>query len=377
MNKNAFLLLCAVFIAVFGCVDPLSMKITTRKEILIIEGDINDFDSVQVITITKNLPSSFNIRFAPVPDATVEVIENGNIKYLCVEGTPGKYILPAGFKGKVNATYQLSVRLSEGKSYLSTAEVLNPVPEITNLFARVQLGGVEKNGTKVDGHHIYLNTRDTPDHDDFYAWEWKSYERQYYCYTCEGGLYNRTPLPEGSCTTVAALQRQGTIYDYACEGQCWDIYRSEQINIMSDRFSNGGEIKNRLIAQIPYYHDIGTLVEITQRAVTPLAFGYLDMVADQSQNSGSLADTPPAALVGNIRNTEDRYESVGGFFMVGGVRRKLFWLDRKDLEGTGARAIGLLGRTPTMEPPNMLRPPQAFCVDSFRRTPRKPDGWID
>lgn len=376
MKKNALVLL-SVFLFAVSCVDPFNLKITTRKEILIIEGNVNDTDSIQTIVIKKNVPSTSNIKYIGVPSAIVEVIENGSTKYLCKEGTDGVYTLPAGFRGKVNSEYQLRVKLAEGKEYLSTKEKLNPVPEITRVFSRFMAKGILKGGKMVDGHAIYLDTRDLAGSDNFYAWESRVYEKQTICRTCEGGRYNSSPEPYGSCTANASLQQLGIIYDYNCNGNCWEIFNTESVNIMSDRFGNGGEINNRKIRDVPYYQDMGALVEVTQRSVTQLAFGYLDMVADQTQNTGSLADTPPAALVGNMRNTTDEYENVGGFFMVGSVRKKRFWLDRKDVPVNDTRVLHLLGRPTNLEPPNGMIPKTAFCLESFTRTAVKPKGWVD
>jgi hypothetical protein len=145
---------------------------------------------------------------------------------------------------------------------------------------------------------------------------------------------------------------------------------------MSDVYSNGNEIKNRLIGKIPYFQTNGFLIEVTQQNVSPSAFRYLKILASQSQTNGTLADAPPAALIGNITNINDKYESVGGYFRVGNAKTKRLWVNRTD--AIGFTPLGFYnGRLVSTEPasPDGSRPPMASCVKSETRTPVMPEGW--
>jgi hypothetical protein len=56
------------------------------------------------------------------------------------------------------------------------------------------------------------------------------------------------------------------------------------------------------------------LIEIKQQSVSPSAYQYLKLLAEQVQNNGSLVDTPPAALIANIKNILNPKEIIAGFF---------------------------------------------------------------
>ncbi|HEV7350881.1 hypothetical protein [Telluribacter sp.] len=125
------------------------------------------------------------------------------------------------------------------------------------------------------------------------------------------------------------------------------------------------------------------------------------MVETQTQNSGNLADTPPTAPIGNIRNAANSKEIVVGFFSTSTVSELRYWLDRKDVIGLPIGAydengeilnwdeelfFALIGRRPTPEPtpPNMPaisiyggppRVPTAICEYINSSTPFKPEGW--
>jgi hypothetical protein len=108
------------------------------------------------------------------------------------------------------------------------------------------------------------------------------------------------------------------------------MFFSQELNVFTDVYTNGNSINNRLIAKIPFYNSSGALIEIKQQSVSPNAYQYLKLLAEQVQNNESLVDTPPAALIGNIKNVTNPKEIVAGFFMVTGVRYIKYWIDRKD-----------------------------------------------
>ena len=48
--------MAAVGLVVFACVEPYDLNFGSQKEILFIEADINDYDSLQYVIIKKNIP---------------------------------------------------------------------------------------------------------------------------------------------------------------------------------------------------------------------------------------------------------------------------------------------------------------------------------
>lgn len=117
------------------------------------------------------------------------------------------------------------------------------------------------------------------------------------------------------------------------------------------------------------------MIEIKQQNVSPASFQYLKTLANQSQNNGTLADSPPAALIGNLKNIKNSSETVGGYFMVGDAVIKNIWIDRTDTKGS--KPVYLIGRPAIYEPasPDGSRPPLAPCIKTYTRTPLKPEGW--
>lgn len=374
-----FVLILVFF--VFSCVEEVDLTLKTNKSIVIVDATLNDQNVQQFISLKQSIPSEYNITFLSIKNAKVTLIEDDKNIITAVESTEGKYLFPQDFKAKVMSSYRLKFTLSNGNSYSSSNEILREVPEIDKVYYKYEPEGFEFQKVKRPAHALYLDTKDSKDLGDFYYWSWKLFEKQDFCISCDGGMYYKNPAPLGRCIDDNRLKRAGITYDYSCDSPCWEIKYSQDINVMSDIYSNGNPIIGRSLGKIPFYQEKGCLIEIKQQSVSPGGYKYLKLLVEQSQNLGSLADTPPGALIGNIKNDKDPYESVGGYFFVSGSKTKLFWLDRKEPISEKLRPIGLLnGRQFSMEPSgqaDLTRPPLAPCVISNSRTSIKPTGWIN
>ncbi len=382
MKKVFYLFFLSVFIWMVSCVEPVEFLAGNKKSILIVDGIISDRDIQQAIFLRRAYVSSNTNVFKAVTGAAVEVTENGSATYKCVEKTEGEYLLPVNFRGRIGNSYQLKIKLSTGEAYESDAQSIRPVPEIDSVYSKYAPLGVDWKGIKVDGDIVYLDTKDFPGTDDYFSWSWKLFERQDYCMTCNGGMYHTEAPYNGRCVDYPQLQRQGTIYDYFCVGNCWEIFYSNQTNVMSDIYSSGQKIQARNIAQIPYFQRHGSVLEVYQQSISPEAYRFFKLLVEQTQKTGTLIDTPPAPLIGNVKSVSDPYEGVGGYFLVSGYKVRQFWLDREEAGRMNARAIGLFeGRMANPEPvnpnPPPVRPPALPCIASKNRTPDRPPGWID
>jgi hypothetical protein len=378
MNYRIKILFVAIGLVVFACVEPYDLNFGSQKEILFIEADLNDYDSLQYVSIKKNIPEPNNIVYRDIETATVELIENKTTSIPCTYSKQGRYQLPRGFRIKVGVPYQLKLRV-EGYSYESTLETANKVTSINNIYSRFKEKGINYRSKDLDGHEIYIDSDDSQLKGENYLWQWRLFEKQNYCATCDGGRYFTSPAPLGRCVDDANLKRRGVIYDYQCSSECWEVFYNEDVNVMSDIYSNGQTIKGRLIAKVPFFQFRSSIIEIQQYSISKSAFAYLSLLVNQTQRNGTLADTPPAGLVGNISNIENKTEAVGGIFMVSSKTTKSFVIDRKE-NSPNISAFGLFnGRAVSPEPSgnDTTRPPAAPCVESNNRTKIKPLGWID
>ncbi len=366
-----------------ACVETYDASAPQTANLLVVEGTLTDLPEIQTVRLSRTRVINGRSGTLPVEGARVEVRVNDaptTVVFRESKTEKGVYEGPDGFRGQTGSRYQLRLTLPEGARYESGVETMQAVSKIEKVYDRFDpqaIANVEKTRF-TPANLIYVDTQDPPGQRNFYQWTWTLWEQQQWCAFCQGGLYY---LSNDALSGVCQPSRQllaSNLFDYNCLYACWEILFSNEVNIFSDQYTNVRPITGRLAAKIPFYQKLPALVEIQQRSLTPEAYRYFKLLADQTQNTGGLADTPPAPLVGNVRNLADDRENVVGYFTASGTSAVRYWLNR---ENTTGNWIGLFealnGRTPNPEPPSgpPPRPPSAVCVPGPNRTPVKPEGW--
>ncbi|GAB3948472.1 hypothetical protein GCM10028805_22950 [Spirosoma harenae] len=434
-SRGGILFILAVFAS--GCVDLDDTLLRGTIDVIVVDGGVTNLAEPQFIRLNRSKSDPLTGRFGsrPITKATVEVIVDSSQAIPCHETVDGTYQLPSDFKGQIGHAYQLRFTLTDGTRYISNQQILFPVSPIESVSARFNSRSLYPplSGFYTAGHDMFITFKDDPQTCNYYRWEWNLWEKQEWCRSCYLGVYSiygvtamliyngypagniyiytsdnktlledcyyeLTPPPYSLRSPVPEYR-----YDYTCRTQCWEIIHSSAINIFEDQYSNGGLLSGIKVASIPFYDHAPGLVEIRQSSLTPDAYRYTKLFQQQTQNSGGLADTPPTALIGNIRNEVNQQEAVVGYFTASAVATIRYWLDRKDASGVslggtdpagysslpGAELYYALNRRqPTPEPsfpeaPQLYlfnsppRPPTAICVESETRTPYKPAGWRD
>lgn len=375
----------SIGLCLLTCVDPIDAPINSSLDVLVVEATITDRAETQLIRLSRSKADLYTGRpgYVPVAKANVQVIVDSSQVVVAQETIDGRYQLPADFKGQIGHHYQLKFTLSDGSQYASTPEQLQPVApigQIRALFNPTSLSTTERlNNLYRAAHDFYVDFTDPADQTNYYRWEWIDWERQAWCRSCNGGLYQVTDdtgkLIE-DCVNEAYTYPH---YDYNCRTACWEIIYSNDLVLLSDQFVNGNQIKSFRIGRIPLYSKDHCLVEIRQTSLTKTAYHYFAQLSEQTKQAGSVAGSQPALLVGNIHNLSKPNEPIVGYFTVAGVASVRYWLTRSDATGVAPGLFQALNGTDPINEPSVrrYRPPLAVCVSSDTRTPYKPDGWQD
>jgi hypothetical protein len=379
-----------IFVAI-SCIDPFDLKYDLNKPVFSIDAQLSNLDQ-QVIQLTESINEKGTISpvITPIKGAKVEVIINDSERVIFKENQidPGLYFGPANFRAEPNKSYQIEITRANGVKYQSSRQKMPKIKSPENSILNVmQIEEIKDKSislyrnTTVGFHNIYLDFKDQPGKGDNYSWTWTLFEENPICKTCDfQKKYVPFPFP-GTCTRETVWKE---FFDYFCDSRCWKIYRSTTLNIFNDEFSDGNIVKNRFIAQIPYYqYNFGALIEIIQNFETDDTYFYKKIITDQNDKSGGLADTPPASFFSNIKPLVPSEELIAGHFNVCYQTKTSFWLKRKYFLDRGVEAIGLLdGRLINKEKAEPLEnpafdPPTAPCLESYISTKNKPKDWVE
>ncbi|MES2518119.1 MAG: DUF4249 domain-containing protein [Bacteroidota bacterium] len=376
-SLNLVPLLVFLFFSCFSltsCIDAYDVDFSKSNQVLVVEGFLTD-DALSPDTIKIQYSNYQNGLLITVPvvsaKATVVNLTSGQEIKLIEYGT-GRFLPPQDFKAKTNEKYLLKFSLPNGQQYESSPETLTLTPPILNVYEKFNTKSrVSDNGKDaLSASEVFVDFQDIPNQKNYYLWRYIDYEKLQHCTTCQNTMFD---YAKQSCVLKTNNLREA-YYDYGCEGDCYAIVKGTQVNVLSDIVSDGALISGRLVAKVPYYYLTGFLVEVQQMSISPETYAFYRILESQSQNTGGLADTPPAAIVGNIKNTTTPTEKVVGYFAVTNIQKKRLWIDRSDASGTFEY---ILGHKIIEEPQNQpFRPPLARCRQSATRTPIKPIGWL-
>jgi len=367
-----------------ACVDSYEPRLALSADVLVVEGTLSDLSETQFVRISRSIVINGQSSTLALKGVKGEVFVDGGTPVSLRETSTGRYELPPDFRAQVGHRYQLRFRLSDGKQYESTEETMRPVSRIEKVYDEFDEKALP-NATRTQfapANLIYLDTQDPPGERNYYRWSWTLWEAQTWCASCQRGIFIvDDPLTgDGTCVGNRFID-PGQIYDYNCNAPCWDVFQGFDLNLFTDTYSNGNSILGRLVAKIPYFQAQAALVEIRQYALTAGAYRYFKLFEDQAENTGGLADTPPAPIVGNVRSLSNDRENVVGYFTASGTSSVKYWLDRRNATTLSVGLFySLFGRQPIPEPTSVTpkgepRPPFVRCVPGETRTPLKPEGW--
>jgi hypothetical protein len=357
-----------------ACVEDYDLTLSTSKKILIVDGFLTDLPQADTFRIgTTDVSGKAVVPFVLLPQCRVSIQVDNAAPIRLIE-TPTGYYTPSNLRATQGRKYKLRIETSVGDVYESDVQDFYQSPPIGKTYDIFNSKGILDLVTskQTPTNDVYVDFNDPANGRNFYLWKYIHFEQQFVCKTCENGIL------DGTFSSKCIFQgRFSPTYDYACFGDCFDLFFSNNVNVFSDNNSNGKEVKGRLVAQIPLYSKVvGTLVEIQQYNISADAYRFYSLLDQQAQRTGTLADTPPAAAVGNVRNINKVSEPVAGYFGVAGVSRIRYYIDRKTAMVSQSLSVPLLGREPRFEPNAPInRPPSALCLDSSTRKTKRPEGW--
>ncbi len=341
----------SVIVLLFGCVDAYELDSVSTLNVITVDGTLSDLPEAQFIKLGRSKADQLTGLFGdrPISGAKAEVVVDGTQTIAFNEKSEGTYFLPDGFKGEAGHTYQLKFQLNDGTRYASSTETMPAGSTITKIYQQFNAQSLPVTQLKgyTSANDVYIDYQDPADKSNYYRWEWTLWERQDWCSV-------------------------GQYQDLPCTQKCWEILKNYDIDVADDRYSNGRAVTGKRVARVPYYQDVACLIEVRQSSLNSNAYRYYKLMADQTQSTGTLTDTPPAAPAGNIRNTANDKEVVVGYFTASSVHKIRYQLHRNANAGTPIGLFkGLYGKSPV---PGRTTSP---CILSDTRTPIQPEDWPD
>ena len=372
MKLKFALILIVLICTLNACLTPIDdFEQTISKSFLTIEASLTNqtqtskvkiYSSSNLLTSTLSKP----IEFVPISKAKVYFADEFGVREELKEipSLLGTYQTSPQFIGRIGGTYTLNIETIDGQKYQSLPETMKPVPEIENLTTRFE---INDNYFKKDplraGFNVYVDFQDPISKDNFYYWYWKHYEKIDICEVCIGAPFD---FRLNTCRRSSSEK----VYNYKCDGNCWNINFSTDLNIFADALLNGQRITGKQILRIPYDGNSPYYLQFEQRGITKNAYSYYQSLKNQTQNNGTLFDIPAETKFSfNIKSLTNPSEKILGIFDVYSFQKKILYIDRKlTVPKEELPVISILDGEVFGQIP---------CVEGINRTKIKPEGWKD
>ena len=262
-----FILLALSFTA---CQDVIDLEVPDGEILLVVDGWLTDQEGEKQVKLSTTANYFNNATTPSVSDALVLLYNDFGLVDTLEEQSTGVYITE--HVGQVGATYHLYIRTAAGEEYESLPETLRSVPPISRIYTEYK----EESAFFDEGYYVKIDTEEPLGEGDHYRW------KQFV-----NNEYQSTPL---------------------------------DLLFASDELVDGNPIVGLEVTTEPL--ETGDSFRIQQLSISETAYTFFLQLQNQTAFIGSMFDTPPAALQGNIESLDADGKRALGFFGVSSVQEE-------------------------------------------------------
>ncbi|MDB4904802.1 MAG: hypothetical protein JWQ63_4083 [Mucilaginibacter sp.] len=304
-----YLLYIMLMVFMISCKKPYNPPaITAPGSYLVVEGVINAGSDSTVIKLSKTVNLSGAVTTNPVLQASVTVESDQNISFPLTEAYKGNYV-SAGLNLDNTRKYRVSIKTSDGKTYLSDFEPVINTPPIDSLNFKVQNSSIQ----------VYVSTHDPGNNIKYYRWDYQEawqfhaqYQSQY--------ITNGTAI-------VPRTAAQSIYYCYGRDSSS-TILIGSSAKLMKDVIYQNPLTQ---IASTSEKLELEYGMQVNQYALTGAAYNFWVNLKKNTEQLGSIFDAQPSQINGNIRCVTNPSEPVIGYISISTVGHKTVFISNAQL----------------------------------------------
>lgn len=280
-----------IIAAATGCVEVIEFPVKDDTSQIVIYGQITDTAEEHYLYVSRT--ETHNRTPVGITGASAELVDSYGNRISYIERAPGIYVIPEGFVGMPGVAYHVEINIDEQK-YKSEPETIPSHIGQDVPYYEVSEEPLESLKHAYLTYRLYVFANTTlPQTQDSYFLRWDVEEYYYWELTNFPDIFN-APAPD--CYIRDKVDRQNIVL---LEGS---VTNASQVNQMLAMREIDVSFKNR------HY------MIVRQLSTTRESFQYWTRVSAMTKNTGSIFDTPPAMIRGNISNTSNPNEEVLGYF---------------------------------------------------------------
>lgn len=318
MKNYIFKIFILVLTASFfgSCTEPYALQTKNYEEALVIEATITNELKYQEVKITKTYKLEENFP-TTVTDAVVILKDDlGNTYDFAEQGN--KYVSVNEFKAEPNRQYQLKIITDDGRSYVSTTEVLTHETSIQSIVPTVT------NVNGIRGAEMIVNSFDPTNSSKYYRYEYEETNK----------IIAPKWVPVKAVVTPTPAPGVIDLVPRTEEAQiCFTTKKSDKIILTSTNDLS----EDRVIFPIRFIKDNDYTIAnrysifVKQYVQNLASYTYYKTLKELSGSEGILSQNQPGFFFGNIKSVENPNEKVIGYFEVSSVSSNRIFFNYDDV----------------------------------------------
>lgn len=319
MRVNRYHILILFLLVIGSCIEPYTPVLEESQEVMVISGMISDSAGRHTVTVSLSSPYRFP-EFNGVENCDVTLInQNGEIISYFDEGN-GSYAadIPASYLNVGDAA-SIRVLTSDGKEYVSLPDTILACPELDSVYWELDYIGTNDPAVDLPGIQFYLDMNGKAS--DSRNIIWQVNETWEYWASLFG-------------TSILYSWSEGEEFYTGPIFKCWKSYPLNNIYTVSTRNLSQNKIQRMPLNFVSNETDrlsVSYRLLVKQQSVTSNAFDYWQRMNEQALSAGTLYETQPASVPGNIYCTNNPKEEVLGYFYASQVKTKSVFVHNNNL----------------------------------------------
>lgn len=369
MRFHFSLLIASCLLVLSACIDPVEPEFDYIDGVIFIDANAATEAGKSYVKIERSVIDRGLYRTELVPNAAVfvENIEDGRQVSFLENKAVEAYLPDEAFSVRTGEKWRLRVELEDGRRYESEVEEVTGGVAVEEIFANYSPEATFLQGQQafVPGHKVSIRFNDPVDEPNYYLWRYKTFESLQICQSCVRGRFRN-----GECEDNTVRFRD---FDYLCEVPCWFVREGEAFQLFDDQLVDGRSGIEQEVAVLAFRNQGNILIELEQVALSPSGYAFYQIINDVLNESSGLNAPPPAALLGNLYNPEDRSEAVLGQFNAVDLTTYSLFIDRSGIQESALNPTVFPGLEDPNDPTSVFTAP---CEESETRTAVRPKGWL-
>ena len=313
-----------------SCIETIPPEQLNFEDLLVVEGIITDTPIRQEITLSRTFPLTDSVEFNPEQGAQVSMIDQNGATIPFVEVEPGRYLTESTYSATLDGSLQLFITTASGMEYESSEVKVLRTPPVDSIYAEFTPEPVQRN-IFAGRFNFFLDANSNAEENRYYRWKWNS--------TYEFSL--RRPSRWLFIDNEFIIRERGSENDSLQVEVCWIINNSNNLNIAELLVPSTG------IERFPildFHSETGFMkrgfsLEVKQYAISQESYSFWNLIQETNEESGSLSDTQPGTISGNIRSLSNPNEIVLGYFEAAQERAVRRQFSRQEFFDDGFRVV--------------------------------------